>query len=131
MEWHERRTHFEKSAPCIYVGDIIHLQIADIEELGKFGAVGGGLVEHDDKLRVCQHCPRRVALEHIVHILRNARAERAVFADALPKGEEEVCAVFVHEQQINLVNEDIGVASLGTVGGNAVEDVVQHHQHTD
>ena len=49
-----------------------------------------------------------MGLEEVVHILCDAGAAGPVFADALPEGEQEVRAVLMLEQQIDLVNIDPG-----------------------
>ena len=70
-----------------------------------------------------------MGLEEVVHILCDAGAAGPVFADALPEGEQEVRAVLMLEQQIDLVNIDPGIPPLLAVADDTVEDAVQHHQH--
>ena len=56
----------------IHVGDIGELRVGNFQELGKLHAVGGRLIEHNQKFRICQHGSRGVGLKHIVHVLRYA-----------------------------------------------------------
>src|SRR5699024_9137786 len=101
--------YFQKPLTCAHIRDIAHLQVGDIQELGKLQSVRGRLIEHNDKLTIGKHRPCCVALEQVVHILGNARTVRPVFTHTLPEGKKEVCRVFVLKQQINLVNEDKSV----------------------
>ena len=98
--------NFEKPLTCPHIRDITHLQIGDVKELGKLDTVCGRLIEHDDKLGVGKHCPRRVALQEVVHILGNTCAVRPVFPNSLPEGKEEVGGILMLKQQVNLVNEN-------------------------
>ena len=72
-----------------------------------------------------------MALQEVVHILRNAGRISTVLAHSLPKREQEVGTVFVLEQEIDFVNEDEGIFALCTILCNAVEDGIQNHQHPD
>ncbi len=61
-----------------------------------------------------------MALQEIVYILGDACAVRPVLADTLPEGEQEIGGILMLKQQIDLVNENKGVAPFGSVLGNAV-----------
>ena len=61
-----------------------------------------------------------MALQKVVHILRNTRSISAVFTHTLPKGKKEVSGILVLEQQINLINEDEGISAFRPVLRNAV-----------
>ena len=50
-----------------------------------------------------------MALQEVIHVLRDTRCKRTVLSYTLPKGKEEVCGILVLEKQVNLINEDIGV----------------------
>ena len=78
------------------------------------------MVQHDDELAVGKHRPRRMALQEVVHVLRDARAVRPVLTHTLPEGKEEVSGILVLEQQINLVNENKRVPAFRPVLGDAV-----------
>ena len=52
-----------------------------------------------------------LALQKIFNVLSDTGTESAVFTNALPKGEQEVCAVLVLEQKVDLINEDEAFAS--------------------
>ena len=58
-----------------------------------------------------------------------ARTAGAVLPDPLPEGEQEVGAVLMLEQQIDLIDIDPGTLSQLPVSDDPVEDAVQHHQH--
>ena len=115
----------DKSVTGIYIGDIGKLGIRDVQQLRKLQSVRGCLIEHHDELGVCQHRSCRVGLEQIVHILRDAGRISAILSYTLPQGEQEVCAVLVLEQKVDLVNEDEGVLTLGSVLRNTVQDRVE------
>ena len=61
-----------------------------------------------------------MALQKVVHILRNTRSISAVFTHTLPKGKKEVSGILVLEQQINLINKDEGISAFRPVLRNAV-----------
>ena len=67
--------------------DIRKLGVRDVQELCQLNAVGGRLIEHNDELGVCKHRSRRMALQEVVHILRNAGRISTVLAHSLPKRE--------------------------------------------
>ena len=52
------------------IGDVAELGIRNMQQLGQFLPVGGGLVEQDQELAVCQHQPRRIGAQQLVHVLR-------------------------------------------------------------
>jgi hypothetical protein len=77
--------------------------IESLEHLLRFQSipsnpVGAGLIKHNDKLTVSQHSAGRMALQEIVHVLRNARTKSAILSDTLPEREQEVGAVLMQEQ---------------------------------
>ena len=115
----------------IHIGDIGKLGVRNVQQLRKLQSVRRCLIEHHDELRVCQHRSCRVGLEQIVHILRDAGRISAVLSHTLPKGKQEVCTVLVLEQKVDLVDEDEGVLTLGSVLRNTVQDRVEDDQHTD
>ena len=71
-----------------------------------------------------------MGLQQILDILADPRAASLILSHAFPEGEQEVGAVLMLEQQIDLVDIDPGVALQPTVADDAVEDAVQHHQHS-
>ena len=116
---------------------IAHLRIRRTQQAGKLLPVGGSLIEHQQKLRVCEHHTRRIGQQTFLHILCNAGERRAVFTEALPALVEKFAAVIgnavsaaapIGEKQIDLVDVDMGVFSLSAVLDNAVVNGVQHHQ---
>lgn len=111
-ERHKGTAHFQKPLPRTDIRDIAHLQIGDVKELRKLDTVCGRLIEHDDKLAVGKHCPRRMALQEVVHVLRDARTVRPIFPHTFPQGKEEIGRVFMLEQQVNLINENEGVPAF-------------------
>ena len=72
-----------------------------------------------------------MALQQIFHVLRDTRNESAVLTHTLPQGKEEVRRILVLEQQIDLVNKDIGLSSLCLILGDTVQDTVKNYEHTD
>ena len=52
------------------VGDVAKLVIGNIQQLRQFRAVSSALVQHHEKLRVCQHQAGGVGAQQLVHILR-------------------------------------------------------------
>jgi len=61
-----------------------------------------------------------MALQEIVYILRDTRRISSILSDTLPQGKQEISAILVLEQQINLVYKDKGVSSFRPVLRNAV-----------
>lgn len=82
-------SHFQKPLTCAHIRDIAHLQVGDIQELGKLQSVRGRLIEHDNKLTIGKHRPCCVALEQVVHILGNTRTVSSVFTHTLPEGKRK------------------------------------------
>ena len=82
---HKRAADLEKPLSCADIRDIAELKVGYIKELGKLDTVCGRLVEHNDKLAVGKHCPCRMALQKVVHILRDTRAVRTVFSYSFPE----------------------------------------------
>ena len=74
---------------------IAHLRIRRTQQAGKLLPVGGGLIEHQQELGVCEHHPRRIGQQTFLHILRDAGERRAVFAEPLPALIEKFAAVIV------------------------------------
>ena len=91
----------------VHVADMLHLIVGDLQELCKLFTVGRALIQHYDKFTVCQHGSCRVALEQIVHVLRNTGAKPVVLSDSLPQGKQEIRAELMLEQQIDFVDKDI------------------------
>ena len=123
-ERNERGTDFHQSATGFHIRDIRKLRVRDIQQFRKLHAVGRSLIEHNNELGVCEHRSRGVALKQVVHVLRNTGTESAVFTNALPKSEQEVGAVLVLEQQIDLIYEDERVLAFGSVRCDAVQNTV-------
>ncbi len=94
---HERTAHPNQPVPRVHVGDVGKLEVGNVQQLGKLYPVGAGLIEHDNKLTVGQHGTRRVALQKIVHILRDARTKSAILPNTLPEREQKVGAVLMLE----------------------------------
>ena len=63
-----------------------------------------------------------MALQKVVHILRNAGGVSTVLSHTLPKSKQEVCGVFVLEQKIDFINEDECLLTLSTVLCNTVQN---------
>ena len=82
---HKRAADFEQALSCTDIRDIAHLKVGDIKELGKLNPVGRRLVEHNNKLGVCKHCPRCMALQEVIYILSDTRTVRTVLTHTLPK----------------------------------------------
>lgn len=128
---HKGAADFEQALSCTDIRDIAHLKVGDVKELGKLKPVGGRLVEHNNKLGVCKHCPRCMALQEVIYILSDTRTVRTVLTHTLPKGKKEVCRVFVLEQQINFINEDKGISAFRSVLCDTIENTIEDNKHTD
>ena len=61
----------------------------------------------------------------------NAGGISAVLSYTLPKREQEVCRILVLEQEVDFINEDIGLSAPRLVCGNSIEDIIKHHKHSD
>lgn len=89
----DRTAALDKAATGIHIGDVGELVIRNIKQPCQFRSVGGGLVQHDQKLTVGQHGPGGVRLEQVIHILCDACAAGSVLPYPFPEGEQEVGAV--------------------------------------
>lgn len=131
LERHDVPGTADEAAPRRHIGDVPQLGIGDVQQLRQLVPVGGGLVQEDEELRVCQHQPCGVRLEQFLHVLGQPRHQAVVLADALPQLVEEVGAVLVAEQQVKLIGEHPGGFALLPVLDDPVEDGVQSHQHAN
>ena len=98
-EWNNVARAANQPAACGDVGDIAQLVVRDVQQLRQFRAVGGALVQHDQKFRVCQHQAGGVGAQQFVHILRQSGHKSVVLADAFPQLVEEIGAVLIAEQK--------------------------------
>lgn len=98
-EWNNVARAANQPAACGDVGDVAKLVVGDVQQLCQFRAVGGALVQHYQKFRVCQHQAGGVGAQQFVHILRQPGHKSVVLADALPQLVEEIGAVLVAEQK--------------------------------
>ena len=98
-EWNNIARAPNQPAACRDIGDVAKLVIGDVQQLGQLLAVGGALVQHDQKFRVGQHQAGGVRAQQLVHILRQPGHKTVVFADAFPQLVEKVCTVLLAEQK--------------------------------
>ena len=88
------------------------------------------MVQQHQKLAVGEHQPHRIGQQTLLHILRNAGEGGVVFAESLPAFIQELAGIVVDgplaahagagEEQIYLVNVDVGVPSPLPVADDAV-----------
>ena len=129
-ERHDVARAANQPAACGDVGDVAKLVVGDVQQLCQFNAVGGALVQHHQKLRVCQHQAGGVGAQQLVHILRQPGHKSVVLADAFPQLVEEIGAVLIAEQNVKLIAENPRSAPLFPVLNHAVVNRIQRHQHT-
>ena len=98
-EWNNVARAANQPAACGDVGDVAKLVVGDVKQLCQFRAVGGALVQHHQKFRICQHQAGRVGAQQFVHILRQPGHKSVVLADAFPQLVEEIGAVLIAEQK--------------------------------
>lgn len=128
---HKGSAYLYQSIPGVNIRDVGKLQFRNIKKPGKLYPVGSCLIQHHDKFAVREHCAGRMALQQIIHVLRNARTKSAVLSDALPKREQKVGAVFMLKQKIDFVNNDKCIFAFNPVLCNPIQDAVQDNQHAD
>ena len=98
-ERHDISRAANQPAACGDIGDIAQLVVGNVQQLRQFRAVGGALVQHHEKLRVCQHQAGGVGAQQLIHILRQPGHKSVVFADAFPQLVEKIRAVLIAEQK--------------------------------
>ena len=98
-EWNNVARAANQPAACGDVGDVAKLVVGNVQQLRQFRAVCGALVQHHEKLRVCQHQAGGVGAQQLVHILRQSGHKSVVLADALPQLVKEIGAVLIAEQK--------------------------------
>ena len=76
-----------------------------MEQICQFIPVGGGLVQKEQKLRVCQHQAGSIGTEQLLDILREPCHKAVIFSDTLPQLVEKIGAVLVAKQQIKLIGK--------------------------
>ena len=119
-ERHDIARAANQPATCGNIGDIAQLVVGDVQQLRQFRAVGGALVQHHEKLRICQHQAGGVGAQQFVHILRQSGHKSVVLADALPQLVKEIGAVLVAEQNVKLIAENPRSAPLFLVLNHTV-----------
>ena len=98
-EWNNIARAPNQPAACRDISDVAKLVVGDVQQLRQFRAVGGALVQHHEKLRVCQHQAGSIGAQQFVHILRQPGHKSVVLADALPQLVKEISAVLIAEQK--------------------------------
>ena len=86
-------------AACRDIGDVAKLVVGDVQQFRQFRAVGGALVQHHEKLRVCKHQTGGVGAQQFVHVLCQSGHKTVILADAFPQLVEEIGAVLIAEQK--------------------------------
>ena len=127
---HDSASALNEAPAGVHVGDVGELIIRDVQQVRQFLPICGRLIQHDEKFAVGQHGAGRVRLEQVFDILADPRSASLILSHTLPQGEQEIGAVFMLEQQIDLVDIDPGIPLQPAVSDDAVEDAVQHHQHS-
>ena len=72
-----------------------------------------------------------MALEQVIDVLSDTCCKCAVLTDTLPKGKQEVCRIFVLEQELDFINKDECCLTLRSVLRDTVENTVHYDKHTD
>ena len=137
-ERHQAGDHLNKPVSGWGVADIVHLRVAGIQQLGQLRTVSRCLIQQYQELAVGEHQPRRIGQQTLLHVLRNTGEGGVVFTEPLPAFVKELTGIVVDgaltahtragDEQIDLVNVDVGVPPLLPVANDTVEDAVQHHQ---
>ena len=117
-------------AACGNIGDVAKLVVGNVQQLRQFRAVGGALVQHHEKLRICQHQAGGIGAQQFVHVLRQPGHKAVVLANAFPQLVKEIGAVLIAEQNIKLIAENPRSAAFLPVLDDAVINRIQRHQHT-
>ena len=102
-----------------------------MEQICQFIPVGGGLVQKEQKLRVCQHQAGSIGTEQLLDILREPCHKAVIFSDTLPQLVEKIGAVLVAKQQIKLIGKYPCGFSFLPVLYHTVENCVEGDQHPD
>ena len=85
---HQGRTVFNQAASGVRIGDIAHLLLGDIQQMGQLLPVARRLVEHDDELGVTEHGAGLYGVQKILHILGNGGGVGVTLAELPPRGVE-------------------------------------------
>ena len=91
------------------VGDVAHLRVGDMQQLGKLHPVGGRLVEQQQKFGVRQHEPRRLGFQTFLHVLCGRRHNSGVLPKAFPRPVQKLPGIVVFEVQVYFIQEYPGV----------------------
>ena len=98
-EWNNIARAPNQPAACRDIGDVAKLVVGDVQQLRQFRAVGGALVQHHEKLRVCQHQAGSIGTEQLLDVLRQPCHKPVIFSDTLPQLVKEISAVLIAEQK--------------------------------
>ena len=111
-ERHQGRTVFDQAAPGVRIGDIAHLLLGDIQQMGQLLPVARRLIEHDDELRVTKHGAGLYGVQKILHILGDGSGIGVALAELPPRGVEKGSGKLVLKHHMELVNKDMGAPAL-------------------
>ena len=89
----------DETAASRHIGDVAELGVRDMEQIRQFIPIGGGLVQKEQELRVCQHQAGSIGTEQLLDVLRQPCHKPVIFSDTLPQLVEKIGAVLVAEQQ--------------------------------
>ena len=84
-ERHQGATDPQQAVARLGVGDVAHLRVGDMQQLGKLHPVGGRLIEQQQKFGVRQHEPRRLGFQTFFHVLSGRRHDSGVLPKAFPR----------------------------------------------
>ena len=130
-ERHDGAAALKEPVPEIHARNVGKLVVRNIEQPRQLDPVRACLIEHEQKFTVRKHGSCCVGLQQIVDVLRQPRAAGPIFTHSFPEREQEIRAVLVLEQQVDLININPCVFTEFAVADDAVEHAVQYDQHTD
>ena len=73
FKWDNVSGAADEAAASRHIGDVGELGIGNMKKLSQLIPVGGGLIQDDEELRVCQHEAGGIGTEQFLHVLRQPR----------------------------------------------------------
>ena len=120
----------DQTAAGVSIGDVAELLLGNVQQLCQSHPVGCCLVEHDNKFGIGQHGGCLHGIQKVLHVLRDGRRIGVSLTEHSPRRVEEVGAVLVGVQDVELIDEDMRPLAPLPVQGSTVEDGVSDDQQT-
>ena len=113
------------------MGHIGKLMWTDIQLVCQNLPVTGGLVEHDNEVRIFKNILDFTRRKQVFHVLRNSGRDTAPFAEPLPDFYGVGGRLFLLQKKVELVHIVAGGFALAAVFGHTPPNLILDNEHPD